>query len=262
MLKNAILPNSDQPAILLWGFRPTYADIPAFRQRSPGDIELFSADDEPVYDRLVSQNKSESDQNAINRDGAFVILNKTSYLYAHRNDIQDRTQDAINMMSVSLLGLANTSYGDTLRTVLLDNHDNVSTVLLRVLTQGRVQMAEEQVIDSGDERFISGPRVPFDQSFVPLIANLLSDADIPQLVIIFKPVSATRGELDEGPAQFADDAADYFQNNNIPYINFVEDPSIGQQYYAKGDHYNADGRIRLTEIIAAKLRTIIESEQR
>ena len=134
----------------------------------------------------------------------------------------------------------------------LESGRPLSEVVRRRIEGDRYRMAEEGLIDHG-ERFILGPIVPFDQSFVPVIAEMLEDHGTPQLVLIFKPISELEGEPDEDARAFTRDAVAYFERKGIESINFLEEDRIRLDHYASGDHYNESGRQLLTRLIAEAL---------
>jgi len=254
MAKNAIVPRrSDLPKVLVWGFRPTYANQPAFQKIDSPDIDTFSLESEPFWDEVVSS------------QGLTEIPDKTlasrmadrSTIRNERARAQDWTQSAANRISVSLLDAVGAGSADALRSALVDGDDSVSDVLLRAVTDGRVQMSEELVVDAGAQ-FIEGPRVRFDQSFIPPTTELLRDAGVRQLVIIFKPVSVLNGTIAPSAVEFADAASLFFEEQGIPYLNLLDEASLSLDQYASGDHYNADGRENVTALVGNRLRLLLE----
>jgi len=117
-------------------------------------------------------------------------------------------------------------------------------------------MVEETVVDAGMQ-FIEGERVDFVKSFIPDIAKMLMGSNIPQLVLIFKPATFAQNSKDPDAERFANDAKNYFESNNISYINFIEDQRLGADCYAKGDHYNIKGRYLITKHVASLLKEML-----
>lgn len=255
MVKNAFVPAVQRPSLLVWGFRPTYAIQPAFQKIDSPDIEMFRLDEEPFWDEVVSSRGSVE----LNTGrGIMDEIGQLSTIHSGRETAQEWIQQEMNILTVGALDTLGTSYAGVLREGLVDGDDAVSDVLLRTLTEGRVQMSEELVVDDGD-RFITGPQVPFEQSFVPHTADLLQEAGIPQLVLIFKPVAAAQGNLDPEAAAFAEAATRYFDARGIPYINFLAEPSVVLEHFAKGDHYNEAGRENLTRLIGERILQLLET---
>ena len=135
---------------------------------------------------------------------------------------------------------------------------SVSDMIVKRFSKGNFVMVEETVADRGD-KFIKGKKVRFKDSFIPDITTMISNAGIPQLVLIFKPVAYFNDKLDPESIKFADDAENYFISNNISYINFMKDNRIAIKFYANGDHYNQEGREFITKIVGEKLNFQLEN---
>ncbi len=58
--EGALGPSEQRPEIVVWGFRPRYAAVPAFRQNRPNSTELFEFDD-LAYNRLTSRSAVSGD---------------------------------------------------------------------------------------------------------------------------------------------------------------------------------------------------------
>ena len=253
MTKNAIASNEARPAVLVWGFRPTYANQPAFQKTESPDIDTFSLDDEPFWENVVSNRGRVP---IVRTDSFMASLGDLSVIHSNRESIQGTIQTTMNQATVGFLDAAGASFASALRASLVDGDDAVSDVLLRAVTGGEIQLSEELVVDRG-EGFIVGPIVTFDQSFVPHIAALLNNADVQQLVLIFKPVAHLEGKMSPDAIEFASDAAAYLEDKGILFVNFLDDDSIVHTHYAKGDHYNDEGRSYLTELVGEKLAQLL-----
>ncbi|MBE0556877.1 MAG: hypothetical protein IH628_06555 [Proteobacteria bacterium] len=133
----------------------------------------------------------------------------------------------------------------------------VGDLLVRLVTKGKAQMAEERVTDAGAERFLSGREAPFFESFVPHITRMLQDSGARQLVVVFKP----RSYAEAGPAAdsfgYYCDAIRFFQERQVDYIDFVADDLLGIEHYAAGDHYNNSGREYVSRAIGKKLASML-----
>jgi hypothetical protein len=129
----------------------------------------------------------------------------------------------------------------------------ISDVIVSFSTGGTGQRADALVIDNG-ERFINGRSVVFDQSFVPLTVRMLKSAEIPQLVVIFKPVSVFDAKMPVAAVSYYRDAVAFLGQEKIPHVDFVSDPLLTRDLYAKGDHYTSEGMTYVTVRIVAALR--------
>lgn len=139
---------------------------------------------------------------------------------------------------------------------LIDGDSSIADEIVRAATAGEVQLTEEQVVDGvGD--FITGPTMEFADGFIPLTAASFNDNGLAQVVIIWKPVIVANGNPDPDEARFVADAIRYFEENEISYIDFYHDDSIDASMFASGDHYNAEGRAKVTEILTEEIRRLL-----
>ena len=254
--KNAILPSEEEPLVLVWGFRPTYAIQPAFQKRESPDITTFRSESEPFWEDVVSSRG----RVPVPTDNSFMnTLGRYSTVHQGRDDFRAWLQHITNLATTSILDATKASEADTLKASLISGGDSVADVLLRTLTAGRVQMSEELIVDDGVQ-FITGPSVDFGQSFVPHTAELMANAGINQLVLIFKPVAETEDRLEPAAGEFADAAAAFFDAHDIPYINFFVEDSVVRDHFAKGDHYNESGRANLTEFVGRAILRLLDPD--
>ena len=248
IVKNALIDHPETPRRVVWGFRPTYAYRPAFRQKRTCDVERFRGPSETLYDHLVSR---------ANRGGHGAWrawLARESGLYPRREAIRDAAFEPFERFTLSLLGIVGGPAAPRIEAEL-DSGRSLSAVLHERLQPRENRVAEEGYVDAG-ESFVLGEVVPFEQSFVPPISNLLRERAIPQLVVLFKPVAATAEGLDPRAARFAADAVRWFEAHGIPYLDMVSAPELERRHYASGDHYNAEGRALVTAKLAAALRRL------
>lgn len=251
IFKNAILPANEHPKMIVWGFRPTYAVRPSFRQRKIGDIEKFYDGEDKYYEARITQTKM------LDNDLCLVWLQNNSFFCGYRGSIKVKISQFLNTASVNFLKVFSSWQEDKkLENALLSGNISVSDLLVRRLTRGRFKTVEEKTVDAG-KRFIKGEEVLFNESFIPDIASMISKADIPQLVLIFKPVTYLQHTMKLEHLKFTDDAKKYFKEHSIPYIDFLNDERIVLKYYAKGDHYNEEGRQLITQIISEKLNQLL-----
>lgn len=242
MVKNALVSADPKPRLLVWGFRPTYANRPGFRQRKVCDIERFHGLDEDLYEHMTS------DANAEGAARWRGWLSTNSNLYPRRVEIRERL---FSVLQNRMLYLLNRLAGPAAVYIEADltSGFTLSEVIKRQVERGSYRMAEEALVDRGKE-FVVGPTVPFAKSFVPVIAEMIKQAGIPQLVLIFKPASELTGEPDAEIRSFTRDAVAYFESSGIASVNFLDEPRIQLSHYAAGDHYNEDGRQLMTLLLA------------
>jgi hypothetical protein len=247
--KGALGPSEQRPEIVVWGFRPAYAMLPAFRQNRPNSTDLFAFEDR-AYDRLTS------DFDASPLIDARSFLDSWSSIYSHRSEVHDKISNATETVALEALDAASQNV-DSLRDRLLNGQSTIADEIVRAATGGEVQLTEEQVVDGvGD--FVEGPVRDFADGFIPITADAFTDRDLAQIVVLWKPVNVANGEPIPEEDQFIADAIAYFVANGIPYVDFYHDDRIVPAMYGKGDHYNAEGRARVTEILTEAIRQILE----
>ena len=90
ILKKAIIPAKEHPKMIVWGFRPTYAIYPAFRQNKTGDIEKLYDGSDTYYEAKISQ------QRLSKKEMFNLWLENHSFLYGKRMVIKDKITAFIN----------------------------------------------------------------------------------------------------------------------------------------------------------------------
>ena len=242
MVKNTLVSADPKPRLLVWGLRPTYANRPGFRQRRVCDIERFHGRSEDLYQHMTSDASAEGAA----RWRGWASVN--SSLYPRRVELREKLFSALQSRVLYILTRLAGPEAVYLEADLASGR-TLSEMIKRQVARGRYRMTEEALVDL-DEQFVVGPTVPFEQSFVPVIAEMIEQAGIPQLVLIFKPVSELTGEPDAQIRSFARDAMAYFENRDIASVNFLDEQRIKLSHYAAGDHYNEDGRRLITRLLA------------
>ncbi len=248
--KNALSVAAEKPRLLVWGFRPTYAIEPAFMVDRVGYVDQFLKPSEPEYDNIVQARETSW------QERASLFLTDFSGSYAARNDLQSGLTAYTRRLGASLLYSADQNI-DALK---IRGTVPTSDLIVQASTQGRVQMTEELVadVDVGQRRFVRGERVSFERSFLPLISDMLQQQEIPQLVVIHKPVSTINEGLQSDVLQFTEAAVAYFERQQIPYLDLIAIDDIGRDDYGSGDHYNAEGRAKVTRELAGAISRVLQ----
>lgn len=249
---NAIPDLVDAPGIVVWGFRPAFASLPAFRQNVVNDTELFLAPDDPIYQELALGIDTAEENPLDDAAGSVREAVSETGLYQLRGRAATNLLDSTIELGASIADYVRAQGGDLVRREVVDGDAALLDVLNNAVTGGEVQLAEERVVDGvGD--FIEGDRTDLAGSFVPIIAERLAAQGLDQLVIIWPPVTVAEGRPDPVQDAFVDDALELFAATGIPVLDLYHDPRITLDFYASGDHFNAEGRGVVTEIVAARL---------
>lgn len=241
-----------KPSLVVWGFRPTYANLPAFRKREPCDVDLFREYwDDNYFAKTRSAELSFAERFKIRLEGA-------SFFFGQRERIRARVTRSINVLIRALGGRGNAAGQGIPIDAVVDGRVTVADLVQRFGSGGAVAFGEQKMVDAG-KSFITGERAGFAGSFIPDIVDRLEAKGIRQLVVIFKPVSYTDGPVPTADREFVDATLRYLEERNIPYLDFVDDDRILKRHYADGDHYNQEGRDLLTRLMSAKLREVLGS---
>jgi hypothetical protein len=253
--ENALPTVAEKPSLLVWGFRPAYAALPAFRQNSVNDTELFLVDGDPVYEALAQGidpvSQTPLDEVAVKLDEA---VGRTG-LYGYRAQGSAHLNNFGLDLGVAIADQLGASGADIVRREVLEGDAPLLDVLNNVVTGGAVQLAEERVVDGvGD--FVTGDQATYDDSFVPITADRIAEQGVDQLVIIWPPRIVAESNPDPIQDQFVVDAVADLEARGITVLNLYNDPTIEIGYYASGDHFNPEGRDLVTARLADLLRSL------
>lgn len=238
-----------KPSLVVWGFRPTYANRPAFRKRQFGDLDLFRDHWDANYLAKTASGRRSLAERAEIRLGSLMSL------YGQRTEARAGLTHAINRGLCSVARRMGRAPICSQLEGASNGRASVADLVQRFSSGGAIRFAEQQMVDAG-EAFVTGDKVGFDRSFVPDIAARLTEKGIPQLVVMFKPVSYTTRPVPDEDREFVDDAVRYFALHDIPVLNLVDDPRVQRRHFAEGDHYNGEGRALMTALMSDKLREV------
>ncbi|MEM9035814.1 MAG: hypothetical protein AAGD18_14560 [Actinomycetota bacterium] len=249
--ENALPQLDEQPDVIVWGFRPRYAELPAFRQNRPNSTEEFEVEGDRTYDELATGLEGPDnpfDQLATDLDDQFL----STALASHRTDATTTVNDASLRASLEVLDVLGLGVADLLRTDVVDGDRSLLDVMNRIVTGGEVELAEERVVDGvGD--FIEGEPTRFVDGFVPRTAEAIADSGADQLVVIWRPRNMAEGVPYEAEERFVADALEWFADRDIPVLDVYHDERLDISLYGEGDHFNPEGRALVTEIVAERL---------
>ena len=234
-----------KPSLVVWGFRPTYATLPAFRKREPCDVDLLR----DYWDANYLAKTGSADLSFAER--LTITLETHSFLFGER----ERLRRVLSRMLTTVTGML-FDPGGAVIAPLLDGTASVADLVQRYGSGGTLAFGEQKVVDSGTS-FITGARADFGHSLVPDIVDALHRQQLAQLVVIFKPAAYLDAPMPPADRAFVDASLHYLAARGIAVLNLVDEPRITRQHYADGDHYNAAGRELMTALMAEKLRTVL-----
>jgi len=262
--------NSDtSPGLVVWGFRQTYAIMPAFRQNKKtiqADFERFASSEYfEVLEKagsgpLVGGETDVSYTSSVEKQnepfeilGTFLgkLINSRFLILREREVFVRQTRTKISLWITKLLPESTTSAlfkssGERRRT---------EDLFVAHVTNGEILTADALVVDEG-ERFVKGNRQHFLDSFIPKTTHAFAELGIRQIVVLFKPRNVFKNKIGADTEVFRQEAVRYFTEVGIPYIDFVEDPALTEEYFAKGDHYTQAGREYVTSQIVNAIKAL------
>ena len=247
IVKNALIRADPPPRLIVWGFRPGPAQQPGYRLKRVCDIERFLGPADDEFHGMVAG------ANATETLPWRIWLGEHSNLYSRRLEARTALFDSLQNKMLAGLSIVGGPAVALIESEL-ESGRSLSEVTRRRIEGARYRMAEETLVDSG-KSFIGSAPAPFSQSFVPLIAEMIAEAGIPQLVLILKPASGPKGNRE---LEFTRDAVRYFDRRGIPSLNFLEEQQIQLHHYASGDHYNEKGRQLMSRLLAQALMELAE----
>ena len=253
IFKNALPDLERKPAIIIWGYRPQYASQPAFRQNVRNSTEQFLMSYDSTYEQLTGRFQPGS-VGILERGADLVrILSERTALWKYRTVLRDALSNFGLRLGAFWAEFVDSNTSAFVRREILDGDLEVVDVLTRVTSNGSVKYAAARV----DERFgdfITGPTVSYSDSFVPIIADLISDAGIKQLVVLWPPRGGTHTERSKVSDMFVSDSLADLQSRGIPVLNLYDDERFSDlAFFAAGDHFNQEGQILITSLLAREL---------
>ena len=257
------------PETIVWGFRPTYAILPAFRQNKETDENRFAVEAPQAYwDVLAAAGDPTAQDDAPADTAAKGVNDQVNFsgrasaepferFGALASDTIKRPFDALNgatdvkslLVDRSASMLERVGFSMGIEALDPASARRPSDRLIAYATNGRVQRADALVIDNG-EQFVNGERMIFGDSFIPRTSEVFERLGVRQIVVIFRPVRMYSEPMAADADAFYRDALTYFEARDIEVIDLIADPGLELRFFAKGDHYNQEGAEYVTRRIA------------
>lgn len=252
---NALPGVEHRPDLVVWGFRPAYAALPAFRQNRVNSTELFLVEGDQTYESLA-EGIDKPDRNALElvADDLYSWVSRSGAFRA-RDEATSALSGAGLRLGAAVAEAVGTDGGRMVREEVIDGDRTLLDLLNQVTTGGAVQLAEERVVDGvGD--FVVGDPADFSGSFIPVIADELDGLGYDQLVIIWPPRAKALGLPEPDEDRFVADAVSGLESSGYEVLNLYDDARFsGLDFYAEGDHFNSEGRSFITSLLAEELRS-------
>ena len=264
---------STAPKIVVWGFRPTYAAFPAFRQNRATEEQEFRKhmnaahrnillnSGDPAYERRYKSNPQDTQE--AQQFVTSEVFESLGGKIARKTQLHSKSLSRDS----ELLGLLVDGFSRVLADVAIklgyskelfysdEKLLELNNLLVEYTTGGRIRVADALVVDNG-EQFIRGKAVKFEDSFLPEIVKEIQGLRSKQLVVIFRPVTTYDQPLDGELKAFYEDALSYFNERGLLVLDLLATEGLGREMYADGDHLNEAGRKFVTDLIVEKLESI------
>lgn len=251
---NALPEVTEQPDLVVWGFRPAFAALPAYRQNVVNSTELFLVEGDETYERLATgvaaPIRNPLDQIASTLDDQIAEIG----IWQARDEAANWLADASLNLGVAMADIVGADAAAQVRSEVIEGDLSVLDLLNQVTTSGEIELAEERIIDGvGD--FISGDTATYARSFIPVIAERIDELDLRQLVIIWPTRLRALGDPTDQDDAFVADAVADLEARGIEVLDLYNDQRfLGIGYFAEGDHFNVEGRDLVTAILAGELK--------
>ncbi len=236
-----------RPRLVVWGFRPAFARIPAFRQNEVTAIERFLPGD-AEYQRLAAAGAADAARPA--RYGSSRRWLLESARYETFEEWLVRFAERVGVDPEAVAGAGAPTWE------ALAAADAFAAGAAAVLA-GRAEPVGNDELVPGLGTFVIGPQAAFADGFVPRTALAIADAGHPQLMVLWRPATAVNGRPVPADRRFVADARRWASAHQVPLLDLYDDSRILPEHLGSGDHYNEEGRRVATEVLIAALADLL-----
>jgi len=243
LIENILSKAKHQPKYLILFFRNTRLTDPSFRVTG----KYFY----PLYIRM-GEEEPEIDKRAFRAEMSLFsyFLYKHWPLYRDRARIQKVLENWLKEKAASVLSEDRKFANNSIKQMFIERYMNKQ---LLTAAQDRA----EELGDTSAYDF----EVRLEKSFLPLIVSMLRERNIKLLAVSTRTRGHAKGYGNSRQIrQYISSLANYFNDNQIPFLDVSSNNEIKPEHFARGDHLNKNGRNIFTEIFAEWLKSVMESE--
>jgi hypothetical protein len=238
-MKNVIIPAKPRPDTIVVFFRDHFLTHPSNRVTGnyKKGIDQLTGPNEPLLERLAYLN-------AMNP--LTYQLNQNWALYQKKDGFKHKLESEIKSFISS-------AYGQKTAESLNQNIEQIFGVKNLMPDQlGKAQLKSEAV--SREELYDFETMLP--KSFLPTIVQMTRDNDVQLVLVRVKKRREVEGlPTPAGLDDYIHDLKQWCGKEQVPLIDFSDEPQLKIEHYADGDHLNREeGRTLFTQLLAERLK--------
>ena len=243
-LKNVIVPASPRPQTVVVFFRDHFLTNPTFRVT--GDykkgIDQLTGPEEPLLERLAYLN-------AMNP--LTYWLNQNWSLFQKRGDLKHKLESDIK----SFVGAVYRQKDADMMNQNIERTFGVENLLADQL--GKAQLKSEAA--SSKDLYDFEKSLPV--SFLPAMVQIARDNNVRLVLVRVKKRREAEGlPTPAGLDDYIHHLKQWCDNEQVPLIDFSDDPRLTLELYADGDHLNRkNGRTLFTQLLAEQLKPYLNT---
>ena len=238
-IKNVIIPAKPRPDTVVVFFRDHFPTHPTFRVTGEYKkvVDQFTGSDEPLLERLAYLNTM---------NPLTYWLNQNWSLVRNREHVKGEFESNVKSWVSSIYG-----YEDS-DTINQSIKQTFGTQNLLADELGKAQLKSEAVSNKGLYDFEKTLPV----SFLPAMVQLARDNEIQLVLVRVKRRREVKGlAAPEGLDDYIHHLEQWCDKEQVPLIDFSNEPRLELKHYADGDHLNqSDGRTLFTQLLAERLK--------
>jgi hypothetical protein len=240
ILKNNIVESSYKPEYVVVVFRNSILTAPGFRAQGNYFTRLdeYARKNEPLF----IQNSYVKLMSPIE-----VVAEKYFPLYVFRSRIRETVDKKIRYLGAGLLGCDQVCTDDALRhTFAAEDFEPEALV---------------DALNAADKLIYTNYQLDFEarvnDSYLPEMIRLAHENGIE---IVFVRIKVQQFNYMQDPTSYLRSLFSYLDDNDVPYLDFGDDPRLTSDFFQDTSHLNKKGRVLFTQILADGLEEIFSEK--
>lgn len=243
-MKNVIAPANPRPKTVVLFFRDHFLTYPTYRVTGEYKkwVDQLTGPEEPLLERLAYLNAM---------DPLTYQLNQNWSLFQKREHLKESLESNVKSWVGSIYGHPDTeSVNQSIHHIF-----GVDNLLAEEL--GNAQLKSEEVKDKNLYDFQKSLPV----SFLPEMVRIARDSNIQLALVRVKRRREAEGRSKPaGLDEYIRDLKRWCSEQQVPLIDFSNEPQLTLDLYADGDHLNrSDGQTLFTQLLVEQLKPYLGS---